>query len=277
MIFKNRKLLIATKHKKEQVIAPILQNELEVECFVTDLFDTDTLGTFTGEIERKNDAFTTLKNKCLMAIEVNNCDLVVASEGSFGAHPTIFFAQANEELIMLYDAKNQLEITAREISTDTNFNVQTITSWNELIAFSKKALFPSHAVILKSSNNSKIIKGITTEEELFFSFTELKKEFSSIVVETDMRAQFNPTRMKVIEKVAQKLLQTIKNECPICKTPGFDIVKAIQGLPCENCSLPTRSTLSYLYRCKKCEFQSEKLYPRGIEFEDPTYCDNCNP
>jgi hypothetical protein len=40
-IFKNRKLLIATKHEKEKVIAPILSKELTVESFVPNDFDTD--------------------------------------------------------------------------------------------------------------------------------------------------------------------------------------------------------------------------------------------
>jgi hypothetical protein len=92
-----------------------------------------------------------------------------------------------------------------------------------------------------------------------------------------MRAMFNPTRMKVIEQVTHKLIEKIKSLCPNCALPGFDIVHANTGLPCENCLLPTRSTLSYLYQCKKCCYEKELHYPRGIKFEDPTYCDNCNP
>jgi hypothetical protein len=53
-------------------------------------------------------------------------------------------------------------------------------------------------------------------------------------------------------KATQNLIEKIKHLCPNCSTPGFDIVTAQAGLPCENCSLPTRSTLSYLYQCKKC-------------------------
>ena len=33
-MFKGRNLLIATKHEKEKVIAPILEKELGVKCFV---------------------------------------------------------------------------------------------------------------------------------------------------------------------------------------------------------------------------------------------------
>ena len=127
------------------------------------------------------------------------------------------------------------------------------------------------------NNYSKIFKGINSKELLIKNFYELQNEFHSVYAETDMRAMYNPTRMKVIEKATQKLIDKIKNLCPVCNAPGFDIVVAKPGLPCENCALPTRSTLSYIYQCKKCDFIKEQLYPRGIQLEDPTYCDYCNP
>jgi hypothetical protein len=54
-------------------------------------FDTDLLVTFTDEIECKCDPLTTVKNKCLHAMELKSCDLGIASESSFGSHPSIFF------------------------------------------------------------------------------------------------------------------------------------------------------------------------------------------
>lgn len=278
-MFEKRKLLIATKHHKESVIAPLFWKEFRNYCFTSDTFDTDSLGTFSGEIDRKEDALTTLREKCIIANKATNCDLVIASEGSFGVHPTLFFAQANEELIMLKDFKNKIEIVAKEISMETNFNGKLITNEADLLEFAEKVNFPSHAIILKpeETNYSKIIKGITDKNILLNSYNELKQEFNSVYAETDMRALFNPTRMKVIEKVTHKLVEKIKSLCPKCDFPGFDIVNAIPGLLCKNCSLPTRSTLSYLYKCEKCCFEKELLYPRGIKFEDPTFCDYCNP
>ena len=90
MDFAGRKLVIATKHEKEKVIGPLVENHLAADWFVDPTFDTDFLGTFSGEIERKDDPLTTLKNKCLLAMEAANCDLGIASEGSFGPHPTLF-------------------------------------------------------------------------------------------------------------------------------------------------------------------------------------------
>jgi hypothetical protein len=62
LLFKNRRLLIATKHEKEKVIAPLLEQNLGVICFVNENFDTDLLGTFTGEIEELDPIATARQN-----------------------------------------------------------------------------------------------------------------------------------------------------------------------------------------------------------------------
>ncbi|HEX8576546.1 MAG TPA: DUF6671 family protein [Flavobacterium sp.] len=278
-MFQRRKLLIVTKHHKEQVIAPILEKELGVTCFVSDTIDTDTLGTFSGEIDRSEDALNTLRKKCMLGIQHHNVDLVVASEGSFGPHPSVFFAHADEELLMIIDTKNDLEIIAREISLDTNFNGSQVTSESRLTAFAEQAKFPSHALILKPSENnfSKIVKGITSIEELIQHFHKFVSEFGKAYVETDMRAMYNPTRMAVIATAAEKLVTTIKNCCPNCHTPGFSVNSVKSGLPCEICNFPTKSTLSFIYKCKKCLYESEEKFPHQKYTEDPMYCDYCNP
>ena len=109
-IFEGRRLVIATKHKKETVIAPLLEKHLGVQCFVPEDFDTDVLGTVSGEIERKDGPLETVRKKCLQAMEQTNCDLAIASEGSFGPHPTIFMAHADDEILIFIDNKNILEI-----------------------------------------------------------------------------------------------------------------------------------------------------------------------
>ena len=59
-MFNERKLLIATKHGKEKVIAPIIEKALSVSCHTANNFDTDLLGTFTGEVERTQDPLVIL-------------------------------------------------------------------------------------------------------------------------------------------------------------------------------------------------------------------------
>jgi hypothetical protein len=278
-MFQGRNLLIATKHEKEKVIAPILEKELGVKCFVSSDLDTDKLGTFTGEVERKYDPITTARNKCLMAMELTDCDLAIASEGSFGSHPTIFFAHADDEFLLFFDKKNDIEISARELSLETNFNGSEIKTKKELQEFACNSNFPSHALILRKSKDDleDIVKGITNEKQLNNTFDKLINNYGTAYIETDMRAMFNPSRMKVIEKATLKLVSKIKSLCPKCETPGFGIVDRKEGLPCYQCNFPTRSTLSFIYNCQKCNFKKEAEFPNGKQREDPMYCDICNP
>lgn len=278
-MFENRKLVIATKHKKEKIIAPLFEEAFGIKCFTPENFDTDLLGTFTGEIERKDDPITTMRNKCLQAMELSHCDLGIASEGSFGPHPSIFFAHADDEFIIFIDKKNNLEIIERELSLKTNFNGSEIKTEQELTEFANRAKFPSHALIMRKAKDdtAEIIKGINNWQTLTETFQLFINKYGSAYAETDMRALYNPTRMEVIEIAAKKLIKKINSFCPDCDTPGFEIKDAIKGLPCSLCGLPTRSTLSHIYECKKCGFRKEVKFPFNITQEDPMYCDYCNP
>jgi hypothetical protein len=278
-MFSGRKLLIVTKHKKEHVIIPIVEKELGVQCFVANNFDTDTLGTFTGEIERKDDPITTARNKCMKGMELSDFDMAIASEGSFGPHPTIFFARADDEFLLFVDKKNNIEIFARELTTDTNFSGATISTMEQLKEFADSVQFPTHALIVRKAKDDfrEIQKGITDWENLFEAYNHFIKLHSSVYVETDMRAMYNPTRMKVIEKATKKLAGKINSLCPQCSMPGFGITNAEQGLPCNFCHFPTRSTLKFIYTCTKCNYTKEQMYPHNKQTEDPMYCDICNP
>jgi len=214
-----------------------------------------------------------------MAMELTNCDLAIASEGSFGQHPTIYFIPADDEILIFIDKTNGLEIIVRELSTETNFNGSEIKTKEKLLEFAANANFPSHGLILRKSRYefADIIKGITNVVELINVFNSLIDKFGTAYIETDMRAMYNPTRMKVIESAAKKLNKKINVICPVCNMPGFGITDAKEGLPCELCNFPTRSTISYIYSCQKCSYKKEEKYPKGKQTEDPMYCDLCNP
>lgn len=278
-MFEGRALLVVTQHAKEKVIAPILEKALNVRCQVTSNFNTDRFGTFSGEVVRSLSPIDTLRNKCTTALNEYQTDLVVASEGSFGPHPSLFFVPADDELIMLKDTKNNLEIIARHVSTETNFDCKKITAWSELEQFAKRCRFPSHAIILKDKevDFQQVIKGINNWDGLKEGYECLIKVSESIHAETDMRACYNPTRMKVIENATVRLVEKIQSACPKCNMPGFDVHKLVAGLPCEDCGEPTRSAIAEMYLCNHCLYSLEKKYPNGKMKEDPTYCDYCNP
>ena len=64
-IFFQRDILIATSHKKEDAIGPILQRKFQANIIVPKDFSTDVFGTFTGEIEREVNPFDAAKKNVL--------------------------------------------------------------------------------------------------------------------------------------------------------------------------------------------------------------------
>ena len=141
------------------------------------------------------------------------------------------------------------------------------------------AKFPSHGLILKASKTDTIdmVKGVTDLQYLKDAYHRLSQKYGHVYAETDMRALYNPSRMAVIETVAKKLVTKIKSTCPECNTPGFGVTDLKKGLPCDLCGFPTKSTLSLIYSCQKCQHTKEDMYPNTKKVEDPMYCDFCNP
>jgi hypothetical protein len=281
--FKNRVVVVATMHQKEKVIAPILEQNLEVKVIIPKNFNTDNFGTFTREIKRPDTQIATAKLKAEKSLELTGETIAVSSEGSFGPHPNFPYIYANREIIVFLDKKNDLEIIGEAFSTDTNFNHQVINNLSAAVEFAAKVEFPAHGLIVwfekVNQDEIEIIKGITTEEKLQESvnFALNNSSNGKFHIETDMRSLYNPTRMKNIAEATQNLVNKIHSQCPQCLTPGFTITKKIPGLPCEMCHHPSLLTLSVLYQCKKCDFSQEKLFPDNRKFADPGLCEYCNP
>ena len=278
-IFRGRVLLIATRHGKENVLAPILEPGLGVVCQTVPELDTDQLGTFTGEVERVLPPLDAAREKCRLAMELTGHDLAIASEGSFGPHPSLPFLPADEEFLLLVDRRNALEIAVRECSPRTNFSSAQVSTEEELMAFARGVFFPSHALILKSgpSEPTGIRKGISRMDDLLAGFQSLLERHGSVQVETDMRAMYNPTRMGVIEEAGRKLVERCLASCPSCGRPGFGVREVRTGLPCAQCGIPTRGVIASVLRCEGCGHCREDAYPDGITEADPGRCDACNP
>lgn len=278
-LFTHRSLVIATMHKKEEIIAPILAQHFNVNFTCPPALNTDVLGTFTGEIPRINSAYETALKKCELALEITGCDLAIASEGSFGAHPHAFMLPVNEELLVLIDRKNNFVIKASTVSLATNFTAETITSLVQLRAFAERVKFPSHGIIISNTKEqfTRIEKGIQDIQFLENIAQELLNEQGAFYAQTDMRAHMNPSRQSVIEQTTHKLVELIYSSCPQCNAPGFDRVETIKGLPCEYCSYPTNLALRFKYECQCCHFKEERSAQIDGQSANQAYCDLCNP
>jgi ribosomal protein S27AE len=95
-------------------------------------------------------------------------------------------------------------------------------------------------------------------------------------VESELRAFGNPTRMAMIERAAQDLVQKINQACPECDGPGYQVVSHRKGLPCAACGQPTRMPTHALWRCAHCQHSQEVVLAQARN-ADPSRCDHCNP
>jgi len=281
--FSGRVAVIATMHRKEQVIAPPLAAALGVRPLVPAHFNTDRLGTFTRDIDRPADQLTTARLKAQAALELTGETLAIASEGSFGPHPQIPFVPCDREMVLLLDQAHQLEIVGHTLSTDTNYRAQTVRSLQEALTFAQAVGFPSHGLVVMTTANDPptqvVAKGITTEAQLAAA---LEQAFSqspqqTAHLETDMRALYNPTRLAVIGQAMEQLLTEIARRCPQCGCPGFREVARYPGLPCRLCHSPTLLTLTVVHQCQRCSHREERSFPQGQQFADPGQCPACNP
>jgi DNA-directed RNA polymerase subunit RPC12/RpoP len=263
-------------HQKEQVMAPLLERALGVRVEVVPGLDTDAFGTFAGEVERPAGQSETAKLKCQRALAQTGADLAVASEGAFGPHPSLAFVPANVELVTLLDSRHLLQVTGQYLTTDTNFAQQTVSSWAEASAFAEGVGFPAHGLIVRGPGDE-LAKGLTDPAQ----FRQLVEHHLALAgearLETDMRALYNPTRMRAIGLATQDLLERLQTACPRCSSPGFGLAHLRPGLPCSWCGLPTRLPRARVLACPKCGHEAEEPYPNGQAEADPAYCDFCNP
>ena len=279
----NRTAVLATMHQKERVMAPILERELGVKILVPADFYTDTFGTFTREVKRLGTQIEAARLKAEKALEVAGETLGFSSEGTFGPHPMMPYLPANREIVILLDIANNLELIGESLSVETNYSHQLVSSIEEADNFAKQAGFPEHGLVVivgyAALGNGEIVKGIVTEKQLFDAVkTGLKKSSTGKVhVETDMRAMYNPTRMKNIENATFDLVKKFKQFCPECGWPGFEISERKIGLPCGLCYFPTQLVRSTIYLCKNCGYTKEELFPDNRETADPAQCQYCNP
>ncbi len=277
--FRGKVLHIVSRHQKQQYIEPVLTSRLGFICKTVSEVDTDLLGTFSGEIARTLSPEDCAREKCKMAREYVSDGYLLASEGSFGPHPTLGWVTAGEEWLLLYDIEEDAELMVRDITLDTCFWREAISNEQQCLDFLQRVGFPNQRVIVKSSQEQPeiVFKNGTTPEEIVQNMHNMLKEKGNCYIETDMRAMFNPTRQQHLNKLAGLLADKLNSVCPDCGWYGFSVTSVERGLPCSWCGTPTNSVSNEIYTCKRCNCYQNKKFPKGIQQEDPQYCNQCNP
>lgn len=280
--FHGRKAVLATKHKKEEVIAPLLKEKVGLDVFVPDAFDSDLFGTFTRDVKRRDDQLETARKKARAAMNQTGIDIGIASEGSFGNHPDSPFLPYNMEYVVLIDDRNNLEIVGSYGTSKTNMSGRSVRSVEEALDVAQVFGFPENGVIVRKGpkSNRHIYKEAHDVQQLREVVQKvLSKPLSKGVayVETDMRAHKNSLRMMAIEQATIDLVEKMMSLCPVCHLPGFAKVSVASWVPCEGCGTDSKRPKEYLFRCSACHHEEIKTDPTAPQREDQMYCLVCNP
>jgi len=280
-----REIALATLHGKQRVLARPLRQGLGLHLRHTTAVDTDQFGSFCGTQPRLLDAVATAQRKAEGAMDALDLDLGIASEGSFGPHPSVPMLAAGIECLVLVDRSCARVVVEQAISLRTNYSAMAVGPGIESQGWLKQVGFPSHAVMVRPHQRAGepvhpwLAKGVSEGGDLA-ALVERAAAASSVGqawLETDMRAHCNPTRMASIRRLAFQLVRRLRNPCPACTEPGFGPVETIPGLPCSACGLASRWVMEQVWGCGLCGHRERRPRPDGLQALDPMYCDYCNP
>lgn len=269
---------LATRHDKHRLIAPIMDARLGLRVVSTDV-DTDSLGTFSGEVPRLDSPLATAVAKARLGMRAAELPLGLANEGSFGPLDDIPFVIADTEVVVLVDddlgieiAETFVEIDPPAISVDVGMaDLKTIPLG--------RAGFPVNALIVRPSDGVRpVFKGIRNPVHLRFAVESCIAASTTgrARVESDFRANQHLQRRSVIARAAERLANRLATQCPDCTTPGWGVVERLRGAPCSECGRPTRLTKAERLACAHCDFEriNTLLSANGV---DPGCCSSCNP
>lgn len=268
-----------TQHGKQQVIAPALHAAVGCKVERVAGIDTDLLGTFTREIPRAGTQLDAARSKARLGMTRAGVPLGIASEGAFGPDPMMGMLPWNLEVLVWIDDVGGIEITASAQAVANFAHLQT-GDWDAARAFAQEWRFPDHYLVVRPAHDGdpRIRKGITSWEafEQQFHLARHSSANAEVFIETDMRADANPTRMCVIRKAAMELGQRLASLCMRCQAPGFWCVGQVPGLPCGLCGEATQDAVAEIFACVQCDHQHvrELTHERAA---DPAHCDFCNP
>ncbi len=279
--WRGRRAALGTMHGKEQVIGPILAADLGIEVVVPAGFESDRFGTFTRDVPRAGDQLEAARRKARTAMAESGLDLGLASEGSFGPHPALPWLAANLELVVLIDGATGIELVGRHLTTEAVSGHAWVASAGAAVEFAGTVGFPDHALVVRRGPEDArdLVKGVAAEATLRSAVERLiaSAPDGRVFLESDLRADRNPTRMAAIAEAARHLVENARRGCPACATPGFEVVDQRAGLPCAWCRQPTDLTLALVYGCQRCGARSEAGRPDGRTEAEPGECPNCNP
>lgn len=281
-----------TRHGKQEQIREPLERALGCRIVHTDAYDTDLLGSFTGEVARAGTALEAARRKAQLAMDLLGLDVGLGSEGMFGADPVGGLLPWNHEILVWVDRVRRVEVVGSVQGPAMHGRLE-VRDAEALEPAAARLGFPVHALVLRAAGDvvgdvvgdaatAQVHKGVATTADLRRAFEVCRVASPSGLVrlETDLRAHLNPTRQRSIAAAAADLAQRLRCRCPACAVPGYGREGVERGLPCRDCGAPTRQPIAEIFRCTACDHREHRPVAAALGVglaADPAGCDSCNP
>jgi hypothetical protein len=267
---------LLTKHHKLPLIAPALA-ELGITLELTDNFDTDSLGSFSGEVVRLQSPLDCVKTKAKLACELTGLAIGIGSEGSFGGGPLPGLLNWDDELLCLFNQNTGQWIIAHAagavpLSSIQSNQVDVIRAHIDKQDSAQGWICTYRTEIIKGLVGADTVIDALQQAGLLLSATELA---DTITLSPDLRAHLCPSRQVYIRQAAAQLATRLRSFCPCCQAPNFWRNDAERGLRCATCDSPTQRVLRYIKKCDCCGYTEYEEAATPVA--DPAYCPLCNP
>ena len=272
--YRRRLISVGTRHGKQSQLGPAFHAVLHADLITPPDLDTDQFGTFTGEKPRPHGAVEAARAKARLAMNASGLPYGLASEASYGSLTGAGWF-GHEEILLFRDDILDIQIIEGHRSTSVPGTGHRVATSEEL-PHNMIAGLPEQALIVRD-NTGDIVKGITDTRTLrsVIATATARPTDGLVIVEPDLRAHHNPSRRRVLTRLAHSLARRLATYCPDCGAPGFGRVNTEPGLPCRVCESPTRSTRYAIHGCAACPYLLS--HPVPASRADPASCAECNP
>lgn len=269
----------ATKHGKEAVVAPHFASALSVSIDVVD-FDTDTLGTFSGEIKRHGSALDAAFEKARIGAESTVHGLGIGSEGTIGPSHELPLLTADVEVVAFVDLSHGTAVSELTTSHTIKTISMTVEPHTEYHARLVNGGFPEHGVIVMPADGSAapVVKGLHSFAELDSAVRvcAIASATGTARIESDFRSNHCPSRRPTIAQAALQLAMRLRQQCPACDAPGWGVVSYTRGVPCSVCDEVVDVPSREVHGCTACGVRRTATNPIRTTVS-PARCPRCNP
>ncbi len=239
--------------------------------------DTDALGTFSGDVERRGSPLEVAVAKARLAAGESRSPWWMASEGSLSSGP--WGLAHDHELVVLVHGATGVVVAGEARSHDVvlvGVEVLETTSDEQMLGQLAGADLGRHHLMVVSLTHDVPARGaLRTLEEVVEARRAMSAPGRRLRIQTDCRAHLSPSRGRVIEAATRDLLSRMNSSCPRCAGPGWALSSVVEGRRCAVCARPTSDPRAEVWTCPWCGERREVLLEEsGV---DPARCPWCNP